>query len=110
MKTMKLLFASSLVVSALVAPRVQAETAWQKNHPARTIDNVRIENQNRRINQELHRGEISHAQAVQMHRNEHAIRQEERDMARQNPGGHLTRAEQNALRQQLNTNNREIGR
>jgi hypothetical protein len=86
-----------------------AETQWERNHPRRDQVNDRLENQNRRINQEVREGEISRQRANQLHREDHAIRQEERTMSRMN-NGHITPAEQKALNQQENAVSRQIGR
>ena len=85
------------------------ETPWQKEHPRRTEVNARLANQNRRIDQERREGEISKSQARQLHREDHAIRQEERTMASTNHG-HLTKAEQRSLNQQENQVSRQIGK
>ena len=87
---------------------VYAETNWQKDHPRRTQVNKRLNNQNRRINQKVKSGEMTKAEANKLHKNDRAIRQEERDMAKQN-GGHITKQEQRILNQQENRNSREIG-
>ncbi len=89
--------------------QASALTQWQKDHPWRTGDNLRINNQNQRINREVRRGEITPAQGAHEHAEEHQIRQEERDMASQN-GTHLTPADQRALHQQQNALGRQIGR
>ena len=86
-----------------------AETQWERNHPRRDQVNDRLGNQNRRIGRELKEGEISKQQARQLHREDHAIRQEERDMAKVN-GGHITKGEQKVLNQQENEVSRQIGR
>ncbi|KVH81774.1 hypothetical protein [Burkholderia ubonensis] len=85
-----------------------ADTPWQKAHPRREEVNQRLANQNRRIHHEVKEGEMSHAQAARLHRDDHRIRQEERDMAAQN-GGHLTRPEQRVLNQQENAVSNKIG-
>jgi hypothetical protein len=85
-----------------------AETQWQKHHPRRTEVNHRLANQNRRIHHEVQEGELSHSQAVALHREDHSIRQEERDMAAQG-GGHITRSEQRVLNHQENGVNHQIG-
>jgi len=72
-----------------------AETQWERNHPRRDQVNDRLANQNRRIDRELKEGEISKHQARQLHREGHAIRQEERDMARVN-GGRISKGAQSA--------------
>ena len=71
--------------------------------------NDRLENQNRRINQERKEGELTKAQAAKLHKEDRQIRQEERDMASQN-GGHITKSEQNVLNQQENAVSRQIGK
>ncbi|KVD06055.1 hypothetical protein WI80_19950 [Burkholderia ubonensis] len=85
-----------------------ADTPWQKAHPRREEVNQRLANQNRRIHHEVKEGEMSHAQAARLHRDDRQIRQEERDMAAQN-GGHLTKPEQRALNQQENAVSNKIG-
>src|ERR1700719_4428747 len=78
-----------------------ADTQWQKDHPRREQVNNRLANQNKRIHQERKEGEITKAQAKQLHSEDHAIRQEERTMASTN-NGHITKTEQRALNQQQN--------
>lgn len=70
--------------------------------------NQRLANQNRRIHNEVKEGEMSHAKAVRLHRDDRKVRQEERDMAAQN-GGHITKSEQHVLNRQENAVSREIG-
>ncbi len=84
-----------------------AET-WSQAHPRRAQVNGRLANQNARINKELKEGEINKGQARALHRQDRAVRQEERDMAGQN-GGHITPGEQRVLNQQENGISREIG-
>lgn len=85
------------------------ESQWEKAHPRREAVNQRLHNQDRRINKEVREGEISKQQAHQLHREDHQIRQEERDMARQN-GGHITGQERRTLNQQENGVSRQIGK
>ncbi|HTO80082.1 MAG TPA: hypothetical protein VMJ31_09950 [Methylocystis sp.] len=85
-----------------------AET-WAQAHPRRAQVNGRLAHQNARINTELKEGEITRGQARALHRQDRAVRQEERDMASQN-GGHITPADQRVLNQQENGISREIGR
>jgi hypothetical protein len=87
------------VICAATAGAALAETQWDREHPRREEVNGRLENQNRRINQEVREGEITKGQAKQLHAEDHAIRQEERTMAKTN-NGHITGAEQKALNQQ----------
>jgi hypothetical protein len=106
-KTVAFVVAFAFVGSAVSA--AFAETQWERNHPRRDQVNDRLANQNRRINHELKEGEITKQQANQLHREDRAIRNEERTMAKFN-GGHITRAEQKALNQQENAVSRQIGR
>ncbi|WP_258194447.1 hypothetical protein [Paraburkholderia sp. BL18I3N2] len=85
-----------------------AQTNWDATHPGRAEVNQRLANQDRRIHQEVREGEISHAKAARLHRDDPQIRQEERDMASQN-GSHITRREDLALNQQENRLSRQIG-
>lgn len=104
-----LMLAIAAAFLATAATGAMAETQWQKNHPRRTEVNGRLANQDRRINHEVREGEISRGRAAQLHHEDHQIRQEERDMARQD-GGHITRQEQTVLNQQENGVSRQIGR
>ena len=95
---------------AFVASASSGEIAgnWGQNHPRREQVHDRLQNQNRRINRELQEGEITQRQANQLHREDHQIRQEERDMPSQN-GGHITKMEQGTLNQQENHVSRQMG-
>ncbi len=105
---LRMLALSIMVISSPIASAM-AQSQWDVDHPRRAQVNGRLENQNRRINQEVREGELTRSQANQLHREDHAIRQEERAMSRLN-GGHITRSEQKALNQQENTVSRQIGR
>jgi hypothetical protein len=85
-----------------------ADTQWQKDHPRREQVNDRLANQNKRIHKEVKEGEMSKAQAAQLHKEDRQIRHEERAMASQN-GGHITKTEQKALNQQENQVSKQIG-
>jgi hypothetical protein len=74
---------------------------WSQNHPRRAQVNGRLANQNHRINQDVRNGTITRGQARALHRDDHQIRQEERDMAHQDDG-HITGSEQHVLNQQEN--------
>ena len=95
-----------LALCALTGAAV-ADTTWQKNHPRREQVNSRLANQNRRINQDVKNGTLSKSQAHALHKDDHQIRQEERDMAHQN-GSHITKSEQGVLNQQENAVSKEI--
>jgi hypothetical protein len=95
------------VITALMTSSASAGK-WAQNHPRRAEVNARLNNQNRRINNELKEGEITKEQANALHHEDHQIRQEERDMASQD-GGHITKSEQGVLNQQENKVSRQIG-
>ena len=107
MKLAVVAFATTFVATS--AGSAFAESRWDASHPRRDQVNDRLANQNRRINQERREGELTGAQARQLHREDRQIRREERFMAAQN-GGHITRAEQVALNQQENAVSRQIGK
>ena len=85
-----------------------ADTPWQQAHPRREAVNQRLANQNRRIRHEVKEGEMSHAQAARLHRDDRKIRREERDMAAQDHG-HITKSEKHVLNQQENAVSHQIG-
>lgn len=85
-----------------------AESQWAKKHPRRHQVNKRLKKQNHRIHHQVKEGELTKAQAQNLHKEDHQIRQEERDMAGQN-GGHITKQEQKTLNQQENAVSRQIG-
>jgi hypothetical protein len=86
-----------------------ADGDWKKDHPRRAEVNQRLNNQDKRINQERKEGEISKTQAHQLHKEDRQIRKEEKTMASQN-GGHITKQEQRTLNQQENQVSRQIGK
>jgi CRISPR/Cas system-associated endoribonuclease Cas2 len=98
-----------VLLSGLAGASMAAETTWEKHHPRRDQVNDRLENQNQRINQEVKQGQLTPAQAATLHKDDHAIRQEERDMAALDHG-HITKADQKALDQQENSVSKLIGK
>ncbi|WP_333990203.1 hypothetical protein [Burkholderia cepacia] len=85
-----------------------ADTPWQQAHPHREAVNQRLANQNRRIRHEVKEGEMSHAQAARLHRDDRKIRREERDMAARDRS-HITKSEKHVLNQQENAVSHPIG-
>ena len=98
----------AIVLLSGVVGSASAETKWERNHPRRDQVNDRLQNQSRRINQELREGEITKGQAHQLHSEDRAIRNEERTMSKLN-NSHITSAEQKALNQQENAVSQQIG-
>jgi uncharacterized protein HemX len=105
----KLMMAGVAAIVLGTGASAPAFADWQQSHPRRAEVNHRLANQDHRINQERRNGQISRAQAHQLHRDDHQVRREERLMASQD-GGHITRADQRALNQQENHISHEIGR
>ena|SRR5437868_9802227 len=97
------------VAAGMAGGAMANDTRWEKQHPRRDQVNDRLAKQNKRIRGEMKEGEMSHAKAGRLHREDRQIRQEERDMASQN-GGHITRQEERTLNQQENAVSRQIGR
>jgi len=108
-QTKTLSFALIAAFVAGIAGNAMADTPWQKHHPRREQVNERLANQNRRINQERREGELTAKQARALHKEDQAIRKEEQTMAGLN-GGHITKAEQQALNQQENAVSKQIGK
>jgi hypothetical protein len=106
LKTASIALGTLLVLSA--AGTAWAETAWEETHPRRDQVNDRLETQSRRIHEEVREGELTHAQAAKLHRQDHRVRQEERAMASRH-AGHITQREQAALNRQENRISRRIG-
>lgn len=85
-----------------------AQTQWDATHPRRAEVNHRLANQDRRIHHDVREGDMTHAEATKLHRDDHKIRREERLMASQD-GGHITKQEQRTLNQQENQVSKQIG-
>lgn len=97
------------ICAALFASSAMADGNFAKTHPRRDQVNDRLENQNKRIHEEVKEGDISKKQAAQLHKKDRQIRKEERLMASQN-GGHITKQEQKTLNQQENKVSKQIGK
>lgn len=109
MKTIVTTVAVMLSLALFTSGAFAEESQWAKEHPRRAEVNKRLKNQNKRINDKVKDGEMSKAEAKNLHKKDRMIRQEERDMAKQN-GGHITKQEQKVLNQQENAVSREIGK
>lgn len=90
------------------ATGAMAESAWEQEHPRRAEVNARLNNQNKRIRDQVKEGELTKAQAAKLHRQDRQVRKEERMMSSQN-GGHITKQEQRALNRQENAISKKIG-
>ncbi|MEX3957193.1 hypothetical protein [Trinickia sp. EG282A] len=107
MKKTALRFAAVAAVAFSFAGIASAQTNWDAAHPRRTEVNHRLANQNSRIHDEVREGDMSHAEAAALHKDDRQIRKEERLMASQN-GGHITKQEQRTLNQQENNVSKQI--
>jgi hypothetical protein len=106
--------ALATVLLALVAASGSAraqdhDTKWEKTHPRRDQVNDRLENQNKRINQEVREGELTKAQAHKLRAEDRQIRKEEREMASEH-GGHITKKDQQILNHHENVVSKQIGK
>ena len=108
MKKIAVPFLLALLVAGLGASSSSA-MGWRANHPRRAEVNSRLNHQDHRINVEHREGEITAAQAHDLHAEDRGIRAQERFDASQN-GGHITRSEQHSLNQQENAVSQQIGR
>lgn len=100
---------ATLVFTAGLAGVAMADTAWERHHPRRDEVNDRLANQDKRIHREVKEGDITKTQAAALHKDDHKIRQEERDMAHLDHG-HITKLDQKALNQQENAVSKDIGK
>jgi hypothetical protein len=103
------LFAGLALIATGAASTAAMAGPWAATHPRRAEVNHRLAVQNARIFEERHEGELTGAEARDLHAQDHAIRLEERAYAADH-GGHISRAEQRALNSQENVVSREIRR
>jgi hypothetical protein len=98
--------AAVVAATFLVAGVAQAGD-WRADHPRRAQVNNRLNRQNRRIDEGVKSGRLSHGQAKQLHEEDHAMRQQERSEAAEH-GGHITKREQRQLNREENGSSRQI--
>jgi hypothetical protein len=103
------LFTTAILIGALLLANstFAAGGPWAQNHPRRAEVNGRLANQNARIDRKEDDGQMSRHEANKLHREDHQVRQEERDMASQDHG-HITKQEQRTLNHQENRISRQI--
>lgn len=101
-----IILAAALLALPATAGAARAET-WAQFHPRRAEVNSRLARQNQRISQGVRDGQLSPAQARQLHADDRSIRMEERADAAVN-GGHITRGEQRQINAQENANSAAI--
>jgi hypothetical protein len=103
-----ILFTAALMLASTAASTFAAEGEFNKTHPRRAEVNHRLDNQDKRINQEVKEGEMSKAKATKLHKEDRHIRKEERAMASKH-GGHITKQEQKKLNRQEDAVSKKIG-
>jgi hypothetical protein len=96
----------TILVTLVFLGSVAASQA-EGHHPRRKEVNHRLENQNKRIDRKVADGQMSKKEGAKLHKDDHQIRQEERDMASQDHG-HITKQEQKTLNQQENGVSKKI--
>jgi hypothetical protein len=106
----KLLFSAMFVGFLGIANISMAQDgSFAARHPRRAEVNQRLNNQDRRIDSKVARGQMSRHEAHNIHSHDRAIRGEERRMAYRHDG-HITKHEQNRLNRQENHLSRRIHR
>jgi F0F1-type ATP synthase membrane subunit b/b' len=91
----------------LGTPAAAQQSKWNQNHPRRAQVNKRLDNQNARVNQGVKNGTLTQGQAKQLHKEDKAIRSEERADAAAN-GGHITKQQQRQINRQENQVSKQI--
>ena len=110
MKTNIFLSAAALLVASVMAIPTNAQDKkadFDKTHPRRAEVNKRLDNQNARVDNKVDEGKMSKGEAKKIHKEDHAIRKEERRDAAEN-GGHITKAEQKHINHQENKVSKQI--
>lgn len=97
----------AIVAAAFVVGGTSFAGDWKEDHPRRAEVNSRLNNQNRRIDEGVENGSLTKRQAGQLHREDRAIRAEERAIASEH-GGHITKGEQRMLNRQENRVSHQI--
>ena len=111
MKTKLLLVLAMALSMACITTSLSAQNSHDeisgKTHPRKEQVNSRLKKQNARIDKKVAEGKMTKVEGQKLKRNDHAIRIEEKNMAKQN-NGHITRQEQKVLNKQENVNSKKI--
>ena len=99
--------ALAATVAAMAFGATGASARGGAAHPRRLEVNTRLARQNYRVDRGLQKGQITQAQANQLHAEDHSLRTEERTEAGLD-GGHITKADQHSLNQQENAVSKQI--
>ena len=109
MKPRNYILLATTLASGILLSAPAAANRWEQRHPRRDQVVDRVQHQDRRIRQERKEGDITMAQARALRLSDRSIRLQQRADARANDG-HITRAEQRTLNQELNANSKAIGK
>jgi hypothetical protein len=109
MKTKHFLPFAIVALLAIANSTFAQDGQWAKDHPRRSEVNSRLANQHARIDNKEANGKMSTAEASKLHREDHTIRKEERNMASRD-NGHITKRDQARLNRQENHVSRQIRR
>ena len=104
-----LIIASTILLGGMTFSAFADEAKFEKAHPRRAEVNQRLENQDKRIHEEVKEGKMSKDEAAKLHKEDRQIRKEERAMAAEH-GGHITKKEQEKLNHQENDVSKQIGK
>ena len=104
-----ILLTSALMLAGTAAGSFAAEGEFDKTHPRRAEVNQRLNNQDKRIHNEVKEGDMSKAKAARLHKKDRHIRKEERAMASRD-GGHISKRDQEKLNRQENGVSQQIGK
>ena len=104
-----MIIASLLALTGIGLATSADAATWRQAHPRRAEVNTRLNTQDHRINYERRTGQISGAQAHDLHAEDRGIRGQERYDASQD-GSHITRAEKTQLNHEENGVSQQIGR
>ena len=98
-----------LAALAVAAPSfARGDHRFEAHHPRRDQVLDRSQFQNRRITRQVREGELTHAQAHTLRRNDARIAGREQYLARRN-GGYITKKQQAHLNRRLDNNSKRIG-
>ncbi len=104
-----ILFTSALMLAGTSGVSLAAEGQFDQTHPRRAEVNHRLDNQDKRIHNEVKEGDMSKGKAARLHQEDRHIRHEERNMASRD-GGHISKRDQQKLNRQENKVSRQIGK
>lgn len=109
MKNMKIksIAMAAIAAGVLMTTGTSFAGQWQNHHPRRYQVNERFRDQNQRITAGVKDGQLTHAEAHHLRREDRGILRQERSYAHYDDS-HISRAEQQSLNHQENGVSRQI--